>query len=642
MSYIIKRADGSNLLVLSDNTVSTKYSVTFVGKMVPNYGTAINTNFLRLLENSASSVAPATPVRGELWYDTSTNQLKYFNGNFWHTIDSFPPNTTGTTAFLTSDGAGAYSWTTINSLSSSASDTIINLGNISGPTTLNRAQGNIFKATAIGNFTISVANCNVGQSFTLIVTQDATGSRTATYPGSFYFAMGFSTLSTAPRSIDMINVFYDGTKYYATLTIEYVVPSAVAAPVITTTTTRAPTITTTTTTTTAGPPMPTYAFGAVPSAINEGSSGIFNVNTTNVSNGTTLYWSYSGGSADPASDFVAYNGSFTINNNTGSFTVSPIADMTTDTAETFSVNIRSGSPTGLVLATSGTVTINDTSTTLTYSTNGDTTSALLYGAHTTGGGAVGITLNGTTNGYLDAGTWISNGTTKIAEISSGGLVNVWFPLIPTMYGDVGGTLYQHQYSLGTGDLTPVVSPNSVFCWRAPQSNWTNSDIQGMLGFNSIQLSNVRYATRVWWNYFLSGMDNATACGFAILKADQYAIGKQTCWNNRVNYYLVQVVDVGGEWQEQGFTFEPTVSGTTLSNVGSGSFAHIGATGRGVFSVMGVNGETDGSNLRSDYTWTLGPNDLVIPIMRSDTGFSGGARNGPRNPAVARFGMIGPA
>jgi len=278
---------------------------------------------------------------------------------------------------------------------------------------------------------------------------------------------------------------------------------------------------------------------------------------------------------------------------------------------------------------------------LTYATYGDTVSALLYGAHTVSGGAVGITLNGTTNGYLNAGTWISNGTTKIAQISSGGLVNVWFPLIPTMYGDVSGTLYQHQYSLGTGDLTPVVSPNSAFCWRAPQSNWTDSNIQGMLGFNSTQLSNVQYATRVWWNYFLSGMDNGTACGFAILKANQYAIGKQTCWNNRENFYLAQVVDVGGEWQEQGFTFEPTVSGITLSNTGSSSFTHIGATGRGIFSVLGVNGETDGSNLRSDYTWTLGPDDLVIPIMRSDNGFSGGARNGPRNPAVARFGMIAP-
>jgi hypothetical protein len=136
------------------------------------------------------------------------------------------------------------------------------------------------------------------------------------------------------------------------------------------------------------------------------------------------------------------------------------------------------------------------------------------------------------------------------------------------------------------------------------------------------------------------MNQSTACGFAILKANQYAIGKQTCWNNRENFYLAQVDDNGEEWQEQGFTFTPTVSGTSLSNVGNSAFTHIGATGRGAITIFGVTGESN-TNLRSDYTWTLGPDDLVIPIMRSDSGFSGGARNGPRNPAVARFGMIAP-
>jgi hypothetical protein len=54
-------------------------------------------------------------------------------------------------------------------------------------------------------------------------------------------------------------------------------------------------------------------------------------------------------------------------------------------------------------------------------------------------------------------------------------------------------------------------------------------------------------------------------------------------------------------------------------------------------VLGINGEL-GTNLKSDYTVTLNPNDLVIPIMRSDSGFSGGRFRGR---AQAKFGMMVP-
>jgi len=247
MSYNINRANGTNFLVLNDNVVNRDYSVTFVGKMVPNYGQDINTNFLRLLENSASSSQPARPVVGQLWYDSNLKKLKFYNGTSFYTLDSIPPNTTGTTVYLSSNAQGDFIWVTANSI---IGDVIVNLNNISGTTVIDRSRGNIFKAVATGNFLLSPTNFIAGQSFTLIVTQDATGSRKATYPGSFYFAMGFKELSTDPGSIDMINVFYDGTIFYATLTIEYV--SAVSSTIITTTTTSAPIAITTTTTTAPG------------------------------------------------------------------------------------------------------------------------------------------------------------------------------------------------------------------------------------------------------------------------------------------------------------------------------------------------------------------------------------------------------
>jgi hypothetical protein len=58
---------------------------------------------------------------------------------------------------------------------------------------------------------------------------------------------------------------------------------------------------------------------------------------------------------------MAASGSFIIANNTGSFTVSPNVDFTTEGAETFTISIRTGSITGPIVATSNTITINDTS-----------------------------------------------------------------------------------------------------------------------------------------------------------------------------------------------------------------------------------------------------------------------------------------
>lgn len=102
---------------------------------------------------------------------------------------------------------------------------------------------------------------------------------------------------------------------------------------------------------------PSYSISSAAS-INEGSALTVNVTTTNVADATTLYWTVSN-----ASDFAASSGSFTITSNSGSFTVTPTADITTEGSETFQVNIRTGSTSGTVVATSSAITINDTSLT---------------------------------------------------------------------------------------------------------------------------------------------------------------------------------------------------------------------------------------------------------------------------------------
>jgi hypothetical protein len=78
------------------------------------------------------------------------------------------------------------------------------------------ANGSIQTVTLTGNVIFSAfANPVSGQTITLIITQDATGSRTLT--STMKFAGASKTLSTAANSIDILTVSYIGTTYYASL-----------------------------------------------------------------------------------------------------------------------------------------------------------------------------------------------------------------------------------------------------------------------------------------------------------------------------------------------------------------------------------------------------------------------------------------
>jgi len=82
--------------------------------------------------------------------------------------------------------------------------------------TPNAADGSIRTITLTGNVTFSAFTTPVsGQTITLIITQDATGSRTLT--STFKFSGGSKTLSTAANAIDILTVSYIGTTYYASL-----------------------------------------------------------------------------------------------------------------------------------------------------------------------------------------------------------------------------------------------------------------------------------------------------------------------------------------------------------------------------------------------------------------------------------------
>jgi len=80
MSYTIYKTNGLQLLTLLDGTLNDKYGIKLVGKNYINYGTAQNENFVYLQENFANDTAPTYPLTGQLWYNTSSNTISFFDG----------------------------------------------------------------------------------------------------------------------------------------------------------------------------------------------------------------------------------------------------------------------------------------------------------------------------------------------------------------------------------------------------------------------------------------------------------------------------------------------------------------------------------------------------------------------------------
>ena len=89
MAYQVKYTETTNpakpSITVEDQTLNTETGLTFVGKNYAGYAPIVAENFLHLLENFESSVQPTNPVQGQLWYDNSAgvNLLKVYDGTAW-------------------------------------------------------------------------------------------------------------------------------------------------------------------------------------------------------------------------------------------------------------------------------------------------------------------------------------------------------------------------------------------------------------------------------------------------------------------------------------------------------------------------------------------------------------------------------
>ena len=89
MAYSINKTDGTVVATVADGTLDTaSTSLSLIGKNYAGYGEVLNENQIRIIENFAntSSNTPTAPLKGQIWYNTTANQLQVYNGSSFKSV----------------------------------------------------------------------------------------------------------------------------------------------------------------------------------------------------------------------------------------------------------------------------------------------------------------------------------------------------------------------------------------------------------------------------------------------------------------------------------------------------------------------------------------------------------------------------
>ena len=95
MAYQVNKTDGTVVATVADGQIDQlSTDLTLIGKNYSGFGESLNENFVKLLENFSNTTVPEHPIKGQLWYDSSEQKLKIYNGTSFVPVSSATISTT--------------------------------------------------------------------------------------------------------------------------------------------------------------------------------------------------------------------------------------------------------------------------------------------------------------------------------------------------------------------------------------------------------------------------------------------------------------------------------------------------------------------------------------------------------------------
>jgi hypothetical protein len=190
------------------NIFASATSAIPLSQLDQNFATAIT------LGNTATYLGNTTTSIGNLTL-TNTN-ISSVSVTFPNSFLANSSATLGNTAVaLGSTVTSIGNVTLTNTQVNNYTEGVVAIGNSSTTQTISLTSGTVQTVTLTGNCTFTMPTATAGKSFIIIIVQDATGGRTATFTSVKWPGGTAPTITTtASTGRDIISFFSDGTNWY--------------------------------------------------------------------------------------------------------------------------------------------------------------------------------------------------------------------------------------------------------------------------------------------------------------------------------------------------------------------------------------------------------------------------------------------
>ena len=487
--------EGTETIIFNVRTGSTAGPIVATAATVnvtdaaPTYSVSPNT----------SSITEGSSVT---WTITTTNvqnstTLYWTNGGSTEGTDFSGGANSG--SFTITSNSGTVSLTTLNNSTYEGTETIIlqiRTGSTTGPIVATSSTVSVADAAATYSISPSTTSITEGSAVTWTITTTNVQNGTTLYwtnsgttdgtdfdggdnSGSFTVTNNSASLVLTTLQ----NVAYEGTE---TIIIN-VRTGSLIGPIVATATTVNVT-----------DPAPTYSVSPSSTNVTEsGTATTWTVTTTNVQNGTTLYFTLSGTISVFDTSYGSNTGSLTINNNTGSFSMSFLTQDTLEGTETCIFELRTGSTAGPIVATAATVNVSDAAASYSISPSASSVNE-------------GSTITWTVTAYNSATTlyWTNSGTTVGADFTDSANSGS-FSLSGTS-GSISRTLTNDVTTEGSETIIMQVRTGSTSGpIVATSSTVTVNDTSALSASVSPSTTSVNEGSSVTWTVTTSGYANGT-------------------------------------------------------------------------------------------------------------------------------------